>query len=229
MPSCRDRNQQVDVEQGRLERWSPVTGIAFAILFVIGGAFYDRVPSIDASDEAIVAYYTDSDNQLALQIASLVLTLAAVLFIWFVGALAARLRSAEGESSWLSRIVVVSGAASVAVMVVGFLAEGMVIDIGDDTKAFSVDPDTTRLLTDATYTFIFETALPLAAPMVIAASLVFLRTRLLPRWLGWAGVAVGFLCLVGFLGVPMGLYLLWIVIVAIYLVRRPATGDRQRA
>ena len=106
-------------------------------------------------------------------------------------------------------------------MVVGFLVQGMVIDIGDDTKAFTVDPDTTRLLTDATYTFIFETALPLAAPMVLAASVVFLRTGLLPRWLGWAGVAVGLLCIVGFLGVPMGLFLLWIVIVAVYLIRRP--------
>ena len=162
------------MEQGRLERWSPVTGIAFAILFLIGGAFYEGVPSIDASDEEIVSYYTNSGNQVTLQIASFVLTLAAVLFVWFVGVLAARLRSAEGGSGWLSRIVVVSGTASVAVMVGGFLVQGMVIDIGDDTDAFTVDPDTTRLLTHATYTFIFETALPLAAPMVIAASFVFL-------------------------------------------------------
>lgn len=207
---------------GRLERWSPLSGIGFAILFVLGGVFYQGVPSIDASDEAIVAYYTDSDNQLKLQASSLVLTLAAVLFIWFVGVLAGRLRSAEGGPGWLSRIVVVSGAASVAVMVVGFLVQGMVIDIGDDTKAFTVDPDTTRLLTDATYTFIFETALPLAAPLVLAASAGFLRTGLLPRWLGWAGVVVGILCVVGFLGLPMGLFLIWIVVLAVYLVRRPA-------
>jgi hypothetical protein len=191
------------------------------VLFVVGSVLYDQTPSIGESDEAIVAYYTSSDNQLTLQIAYLVLTLAAVLFLWYVGVLSARLRDAEGKSGWLSRIVLVSGAASVTVMIVGFLVGGMVADIGDDTDAFRVDPNTTRLLTDASYTFVFETALPLAAPMVLAASLVFLRTGLLPRWLGWAGIAVAALCLFGFLGVPMGLFLIWIVVVAVYLIRRP--------
>jgi hypothetical protein len=106
----------------------------------------------------------------------------------------------------------------------------MVADIGDDTGAFSVDPNTTRLLTDAYYTFVFETALPLAAPMVLAASLVFLRTRLLPRWLGWAGLVVAILCLAGFLGIPMGLFLLWVVVVSALLIRRPlALGPRAGA
>lgn len=207
--------------EGRLARWSPLTGIAFAVLFVVGSAVYDQAPSIGESDEEIVAYYASSDNQLTLQIAFLVLTLAAVLFVWYVGVLSARLRVAEGEPGWLSRIVLVSGAAFVTVMILGFLIGGMVADIGDDTSAFVVDPNTTRLLTDASYTFTFETALPLAAPMVLAASIVFLRTALLPRWLGWAGIAVALSCLVGFLGVPMGLFLLWIVVVAVYLVRRP--------
>ena len=57
----------------------------------------------------------------------------------------------------------------------------------------------------------------------MAASIVFLRTALLPRWLGWTGLVVAAACLVGFLGAPMGLFLLWITVVAIYLLRRPAT------
>jgi hypothetical protein len=74
---------------------------------------------------------------------------------------------------------------------------------------------------DVSYTLSFETALPLAAPMVLAASLVALRERLLPRRLAWAGVGVAILCLAGFLGIPIGLLALWVVAVAVQLVRSP--------
>lgn len=207
--------------EGRLARWSPLSGIVFAVLFLVGSSIYDRKPSIDASDQEIVSFYADSGNQIELQVAYFALTLAAVFLVWFVGVLYANVRKAEGAESWLARVVPVSGAASVAVMLTGFIMGGMVADIGDDTDAFTVDPDTTRLLEDASYTFVFETALPLAAPMVLAASLVFLRTRALPRWLGWAGMVVAVSCLVGFLGVPMALFLLWISAVAVSLIRRP--------
>lgn len=157
------------------------------------------------------------------------LTLAAVLFLWWAGLLSARIRDAEGSPGWLSRVVLVSGSAFAVVMVVGFLVGGMVADIGDDTDAFTIDPNTVRLLTDATSTFVFETALPLVAPMVVAASVAFVRTGLLPRRLGQAGVALGILCLVGFLGIPMGLFLLWVGIVAVYLTKRPATAATIRS
>lgn len=203
-----------------LERWSPLSGLVFVALFLAGSIVFDSAPSIGASDAAIVDFYEDGGNQVKLQSAYLAVTLAAVFFVWFVGVLSAHVRRSEAEPAWLSRIVVVSGAASITVLVIGFLSGGMVIDIGDDTTAYTVDPDTVRLLTDAYYTFVFETALPLAAPMVLAVSVAALRSRLLPRWLGWAGCVVAASCLVGFLGVPMGLFLLWTVLVGVYLTRR---------
>jgi hypothetical protein len=96
----------------------------------------------------------------------------------------------------------------------------MVPDVSNGSDTFRIDPDTVRLLTDASYTLVFETALPLAAPLVLCASLAFLRTNAIPHWLGWAGVVVTATCLVGFLGVPMGLFLLWTTLVAVYLTRR---------
>jgi hypothetical protein len=198
-----------------------VSGIVFVALFVAGSILFDQTPSIGDSDEAIVAYYESSASQVRLQAAYLVLTLAAVFFVWYVGTLSARLRAAEGGPGWLSRIVLVSGAAFVTAVILGFLVGGMVADIGDDTDAFQVDPHTARLLSDASYTFVFETALPLAAPMVLAVSIVDLRGALVPRWVPWAGLVVAVLCLLGFLGVPMGLFLAWVVLQAVYSIRRP--------
>ena len=209
------------MDSGRLARWSPLSGIAFVVLFVVGSALYDRVPDISASDAAIAAYYTDSGNQLTLQVAYLVLTLAAVLFVWFVGTLSALVRRAEDQDGVLSRVILVSGGAYVTLTLVGTILVEMTADIGDDTNAFHIDPNATRLFTDAYYTYVFETALPLVAPLVFAASLAFLRTTSSPRWLAWAGVVVSVTCLVGFLGVPMGLFLLWTAAVSISMVRRP--------
>jgi prepilin signal peptidase PulO-like enzyme (type II secretory pathway) len=43
------------------------------------------------------------------------------------------------------------------------------------------------------------------AVFLVAAAVVLLRTRVLPRWLGWAGVALGLLVGVLGAGLPTGL------------------------
>jgi hypothetical protein len=91
--------------------------------------------------------------------------------------------------------------------------------IDDNPDRFKVDPDTARLFTNAAYSLSPEAAFPLAAPLVVAASVVFLRTRLTPRWFGQAGFVVAAGCLLGFLGATTGLFLLWVTVVAVLLTR----------
>jgi hypothetical protein len=200
-------------------RWDSLTGIAFAALFVVGTALYGSAPGTGESDAEIRSFYADHGNQLKLQIAYLILTAAAVTFVWFLGVLYRRLRLTEGEAGWLSAIILVSGAAFVTLALVGFAAGDMAAATSDHTNRFELDPDIARLLYDVSYALTFETALPLAAPMVLAASLIAFRSSILPRWLGWFGLVVAAACVVGFLGVPMALFLIWIVAVAIVLLR----------
>ena len=205
----------------RLDRWSPLTGIAFAALFVLVQlAFVSGTPGAEDSDDEITRYYSDSGNQVQAEVGYLLLTLAAVLFLWFAGTLAGRLQAVERRPSWLSRIVLASGAAFASVLIIGSALVAMVPDVSNDSSAFRLDPNTTRVLTDASYTLVYETALPLVAPLVLAASLVFLRSRAVPRWLGRAGVVIAVTCLAGFLGIPMGLFLIWTSVVSVLLVRR---------
>jgi hypothetical protein len=75
-----------------------------------------------------------------------------------------------------------SGTAFACIFVIGSALGAMVPDVANNSSLFRIDPNTTRLLTDVSYTLVFETALPLVAPVVFAASLAFLRTG--PRWLG---------------------------------------------
>ena len=207
--------------QGQLARWSPISGIVFVVLYVIAGVIYMDAPAPGATDDAILSYYADSGNQRRFAIAFLLTTVAAPFFLWFLGSLAARLRHAEGEPGWLSRIALVSGAAFVAVALVGTALPQFVPDaVENDPDQFSLDPDVARLLTNAAYTLNPELAVPLSAPLVLAASLVCLRTGLLPRWVGWVGVGVTLVSFVGFLVGPTFL-LAWILLVSVYLLRRP--------
>jgi hypothetical protein len=212
------------VAKGHLERWSPVAGIAFVVLFVVGAALMDTSPDAGASNSEILGFYGDDGNQLKLECAALVLTAAGVLFVWFIGVLAERLQRDATGSSWLARVVMISGSVFTSLSLAGFMLLVFVADAADDNPArFVISPDTARLLVNAAYTMTYETALPLAAPLVFAVSLATLRDGFLPRWLGWAGLVVTIGCLFGFLGVPMGLFLIWIVVVAVLLVRRPRT------
>ena len=206
--------------QGHLARWSPVSGVVFVVLYVIAGVIFSDAPAPSASDDAILSYYAESGYQRKFAIAFLLTTIAAPFFLWFLGSLAARLRQAEGEPGWFSRIALVSGGAFVAVAFVGTALSQFVPDaVNNDPDQFGLDPDIARLLTNAAYTLNSELAVPLAAPLVLATSLVFLRTGLLPRWVGWAGLAVTLVSFVGFLVGPTFL-LVWILVVAVYLVRR---------
>lgn len=114
-------------------------------------------------------------------------------------------------------------------MLAGFAADSMVASTADHTSKFHIDPNTARVIADFAYPLTFETGLPLVAPFVIAITLALRRARVVPRWFGPAGIVVGLLCLVGFLGVPMGLFLIWVAAVAIVLRRAREETDRVEA
>jgi hypothetical protein len=203
-----------------LARWFPLSGIAFVALYLPAAVIFDREPGPGASDRRIHDFYADDGNQLMLELAFLLTTIAALFFVWFVGTLGARLGRAEGGTGLLSRIALVSGGAFVVLVLVGAALYQFASDAVDDNpNVFDLDPNTARLLTNAAYTINPEAALPVAAPLVLASSLVFLRTAMLPRWIGWAGVAVAIACLPGFLGLTAA-FLAWVVVVAGYLTRR---------
>ena len=210
--------------EARLARWSPLSGVAFVVLAVASGILFMDAPSPDASDAEILRYYADGANQTKLATAFLLTTVAAPLFVWFLGTLAAGIRRAEGEPGWLSRIALVSGGAFVTVAFVGSALSQFVPDaVNNDPDRFTLDPNVARLLTNAAYTLSPELAVPLSAPLVLATSLVALRAGLLPRWVGWAGIVVTAVSFVGFLVGPTFLFL-WILLVAAYLTARPVTA-----
>ena len=188
----------------------PASGIVFAVLFVAVLFLFSDVPGADSADAKLTAYFLDHSHQIRLEAAFFGATIAVAFFLWFVGILAARL-----GSSVYARIVVASGAAAGVVFLAGLACDAALVSIADHSDAFVLDPNTARLVSDFAFPLTFETGLPLAAPLVLAASL----GGGLPTWLRRSGYVVAVGCILGFLAVPMVLFMLWVAAVAVLLVR----------
>ena len=208
------------------ERYGALGGILFVILVVASIVIPGSPPSTSDSTAKILKYFRD--NKDAIEVAAFVGGLAAVPILWWAGSLWARLRRAEGGQPRLALIAVlglvlggagqvVSGAitATVVLQLSGVSANGTkffyVLSVGAGS-AGSVG----------------------LAVLVLATSVLVLRTRVFPGWLGGVGVvdAIAFLvasyriastsdaiATVGF--VAFIIWALWIIVLSVIMFRTP--------
>jgi len=204
-------------ESLRLHRWGSAGGFAFALLVVVW-FFLTHVPSaFDAPDHVLDVYDEPSVRAQAFA-GTLVLAVAALCFVGFLGDLVTVLRKADGSDGPLPTVALISG--------IGFLvltlAAGATYVVLPNLIAFGevsaqVDPDIASVTVQLGYLLLFVYATVAASGLVIATSVIGLRTRLVPRWLGLAGYLLSGLLLLGFSGPPLFLLVLWIVGISIGL------------
>ena len=132
------------------------------------------------------------------------------------------LRRAEGADGWLSTTALVSGLAAITIK----LASAAPL-LASDREAKGTRPhDALANINDVSFIL---TMLPLAV-LAAAAAAVALRTRVLPRWLGWlAAVTAPALIANGLFfhsegGPAFLLFLLWLVATSVVLTLRAGAG-----
>jgi hypothetical protein len=153
-----------------------VTGVVAA--FVTAG----NTPDGDASAQAVIAHYADNRTQGI--IASVVLALTAVPALAFAARLRERARVAFGIDRTIPNLAFGAGVVT-ATGVLGAAA----IHLALSDYARDLDPSAVQALNalDADSFLLFTTGI---ATLVLATSLVAIRSRLLPAWLGWVGIPV---------------------------------------
>jgi hypothetical protein len=187
---------------------------------------YERIlPRLGAASGAIFVVLlfglssigSDSTAVLVLELLGL------LLFIPFLGYLWSILREAEGSRGWLATTAFGAGLVDVTIKL-GGLAPGKVADdFGEGTA-------THKALEDMNSVAFIVTMLPLGVLMA-AVAVIALKTRVLPRWLGWLAAVTAPLLLVNgmFLDAEFGpaflLFLLWTLLASVVLTIRP-TGVR---
>jgi hypothetical protein len=190
----------------------PLSGVVAVVLMIAGFVLGGETPEADDSLKEVVSYYSEHDTDL--QIASGLLGLAGFFFLVFSTTVAGALRRAQGESGGASALSFAGGivfAVGVSIFAgLGFAAA----DVVDD-----VDPTVVQALNALGSDMFFTVAIGTGA-FLLGAGIATLKSGALPRWLGWAAVAIGVIALTpaGFFGfIALGA---WTLIASVLLSMR---------
>jgi hypothetical protein len=157
----------------------PLTGILFVVLVIVAFVVGGETPSTDDSPQTIVSFYLDNDSEQS--IASALLALACVPFLFFLGALRQALRAAGALSTvaLLGGLMIVVGASIFA---------GIGFTLGDAADQL---PPSAVLTLNALNSDLFFTVAVGTAAFNLGLALAVLRHGGLPRPLGWLALVVG--------------------------------------
>jgi hypothetical protein len=200
------------MQTGRFERFFPLAGVLFLIVFVVANAIVGATPDEDTSAHKVVTYWTD--HQGAQTAAAFLGLFAVVLFVSFGGALRSALRARESAGSSLSAIAF--GGALIAA------AGGLTDSLLRLATANAADHGAVSSVYTLNQLNAYDW-LPFvggATVMLLAAGLAGLTTGALPKVLSWSALVFGVALLtpagfVGFFGL-----LLWILVTSIVLYGR---------
>jgi hypothetical protein len=198
-----------------LTRLGAVCGLLYVLLmvpaYVVG---YPDAPTSASGAEEVVGYFGDSAGAFVTA-NGVIAVFSTFFFLWFLGALRALIRAAEGEGVGLSSAVLVGGIIFIALSCAGYAAELVYPATVLRFENFSPGPQAafTSLALSA---WLYHFCQVGASVMIAATSLVALGTGVLPRWLALAGFVAALLTLLHFLLPLLGSVagLLWIASVS---------------
>jgi hypothetical protein len=203
---------------GSWARYAPLSGLLFVALIVVS-IVITGFDSVDSNDSVVkvVKFWHDNDSE---QMAGAIIGAVATLpFLWFLGSLRSAFREAEGGTGRLSSIAWAGG-----LILAGFALVDSSLQFATAESVGDVPPVATQTLNALYNNFFFGFPAGVGA-LLLASSLVILRTRVLPAWVGWFAFVLGIISIS-----PLGFFaflvvLLWIAIVSwmLYAQQGPAT------
>ncbi len=223
-------------QPSRWERPALASGIVFAVLqiaaIVFAAAFLlSKLPPVGAPlDEWAQALMRIPT--MTVSMANYLLLLPVPFFLLFLGGLFGVLRRAEGGSGTLAVSALVAGIAMAMTWPFGILIAGIsssiVADGGDLATAWALDGMAPLSLA--------LSAFPRTV-LLVATSLLLLESRLAPRWIGWLGLLLAPVSLIGtgmllvgdlfpILALGTLIFELWVLALSVSLVRRERTASQ---
>lgn len=214
------------------ERWAPLTGVGFVVMFIVSFIVYGEPPKVNDSAEEIASFF-DGDRGRVLT-AMILFGIAFMLLVVFIGVIGSTLREA-GKGGWGSTTTT-AGAAFVGLQAMtGAIAGALALNI-----AASGDEGVLTGLNSLLSTVDVISAYLLAA-FILAATIGLSRAGVVASWYGWVGLVAGVLVLLhgtnwatsgfwsatgGYLFITFIAGLGWALVTSVLLYRRAAGTER---
>ena len=214
----------------RLQAWSSLGGVAFAVLAVFGAVFLYDGPQA-SSPAKMAAWYSSGSNRTHIHIGWVLSGLALLFFIWFVACLRERVAVAEKAAaaggSFLTTLITIGGTVFVAAGICQIgIADG-IKTMSDDTYHHQVYSGLIHAAGDASYVILAGSGIAMAS-LIFAVALAVFAYGLLPRWVGWFGVVAGIAAIFSLFFFTMLVWLLWVAVASLLLFRRSPSEARSR-
>jgi hypothetical protein len=224
------------VDRGTWDRSALGGGAAFVVLFLVGFLIIGQFPNIDDSATGTVRYFTGHHGRILF--AASLFGVASIVFIWFIAALAALLRKA-GEAR------LASAAYGGGLVFLTLLTADVILFAGlTFAIAGRAEDDVTKALYSLHWPLSVLLVFPVAA-FVGATSVAGVRLDWFPDWLAWLGLLATIVFLAGGttwaddgFWAPDGAYqqyvtvivfLAWVLIASLVLMRKPAEDAMRMA
>ncbi len=200
-----------------------IAGIVFAVLHTIGWVMMQKGPSLNSSNEELIAYYGDPDSRRTALVAALwVLPFTAIAFVWFAAALRDRFVGRRNrEHTLLATVHLLSAALFVVSIFTVAAAELALVWAAETSGANDLDPDSVRTMVALGQAMASLMALRSAAVFVAVTTTRAKRSGLFPIWYSVFSYATALVMLVMFdLWPPIQLLMpLWVLATSVVVLK----------
>ena len=206
-----------------LEQWAGLGGIAYVVLFIVGGILaFGGQPDLDADPGTVEVYFADGGHRDRIVYGWILIMLGAFFLLWFLSSLRLTLRRLDPGGVW-TNLASIGGVIYAALAIAAVSLSTAIKTMSDDTYQNTVYPELIHAADDAGYVMHASGGIG-AGAMMIAASIAALRAGAVPTWLGWIGAVAGILALGSIFFFPQFLIALWLLVAGALLFvagRRP--------
>jgi hypothetical protein len=208
------------------QRWVPLTGIAFVVLFLIA-IFIVEIPGGDDSAQEVLDFYADSGNRTSVVISAYLYVLAAFSLILFANRLHYVIRNAEGGNPLFATGALAGGIAAAVCLIVAAMAFAAIaagIEFADEPPPTSAELP--RAINSMGYGLMLVGMMFMAILMILSTTVASFRYGLFPGWFNWLSILTAIALIFAVIFLPGIMLFVWLVAASILLwQRQPASAE----
>lgn len=224
MNTTHTEHPSTNIERLKAPRSAAIAGILFAVLFAA---------SINLLRLNIPADFSGSTSWIKsayrpLQIALVLMPFAVIAFLWFVAVIRDRL--GEQEDQFFATVFFGSSLLFLAMVCVSMAIAGGILVVANTAAEEGLSQDAIAFGRAVMLQISNVYALRMAAVFMISIATIWLRTRLMPRWLTLATYALALLLLVV---VSLNLWVVlvfpaWVFVISVYILIIDARSSQRQ-